>query len=93
MKAAKPTRRTPKSSTPKARSYEQIGEYWDAHDLATSGVADKPIEFSVDIKSRRFLVAIEPKLFAKVRRRAAKKGLTAERLLNLWVQEKCAAGR
>ncbi len=85
--------RKPISSTSKAQSYEQIGEYWDAHDLATSGAGGKPVDFGVDIQRRRFLVAIEPALFAKVRRRAAKRGLSAERLLNLWVQEKCAAGR
>ena len=85
--------RKPRSSTSKAATYEEIGEYWDSHDLVSVGVADKPAEFEVDIKRRRFLVAIEPTLFAKVRRRAAKKGLTAESLLNLWVQEKCAATR
>ena len=63
--------RKPRSSTSKAATYEEIGEYWDSHDLVSVGVADKPAEFEVDIKRRRFLVAIEPTLFAKVRRRAA----------------------
>jgi hypothetical protein len=89
----KRTTRKPTSSTSKARSYEEIGEYWDAHDLATSEAGSKAADFAVDIQQRRFLVAIEPTLFAKVRRRAAKQGLSAERLLNLWVQEKCAASR
>jgi len=83
----------PASSTSKARSYEEMGEYWDTHDLATSAEPRKAVGFSVDIRRRRYLVAIEPKLFAKVRRRAAKQGLSAEGLLNLWVQEKCAASR
>lgn len=83
----------PASSTSKARSYEEMGEYWDKHDLATAPAAGKAVDFSVDIRRRRYLVAIEPKLFAKVRRRAAKQGVSAERLLNRWVQEKCAASR
>lgn len=90
MKRANPKA---KSSRSKAATYEEIGEYWDSHDLVSTGVADKSAEFDVDIKRRRFLVAIEPTLFAQVRRRAAKKGLSAESLLNLWVQEKCAATR
>lgn len=89
----KRTTRTPASSISKARSYEAIGEYWDEHDLGSSVARGKTVDFTVDIQRRRFLVAIEPALFAKVRRRAAKRGLSAERLLNLWVQEKCAASR
>ena len=81
------------SSTSKAQSYEEIGEHWDSHDLASSGAGAEAADFTVAIQRRRFLVAIEPALFAKVRRQAAKKGLSAESLLNLWVQEKCAAGR
>ena len=83
----------PKSSRSTAATYERIGEYWDTHDMKNAGVADEPVHFDVDIERRRFLVAVEPKLFVQVRRRAAKRGLTAERLLNLWVQEKCAATR
>lgn len=89
----KRTTRKPTSITSKAGSYEEIGEYWDSHDLANSEAGSKAVDFSVNIQGRRFLVAIEPTLFAKVRRRAAKQGLSAERLLNLWVQEKCAASR
>jgi hypothetical protein len=85
--------RKPASSISKARSYEEIGNYWDTHDLPSSVAGSKAADFTVDIQRRRFLVAIEPALFAKVRRRAAKRGLSAERLLNLWVQEKCAATR
>ena len=89
----KRTTRKPASSTSMARSYEQIGKYWDEHDLDSSVADGKPAEFTVDIQRRRFLVAIAPALFAKVRRRAARRGLSAERLLNLWVEEKCAASR
>jgi hypothetical protein len=73
----------------RARSYEELGHYWDTHDVTAPEAAD----FSVDIRRRRYLVAIEPALFAKVRRQATKRGLSAGRLLNLWVREKFAAGR
>ncbi len=89
----KRTTRKPASSTSKARGYEEMGRYWDTHDLADAVAEGKPADFEVDIERRQFMVAIEPALFAKVRRRAAKQGLSAERLLNLWVQEKCAASR
>jgi len=89
----KPKTQKPRASRSRARSYQEIGEYWDAHDIPSSTMRDRAPKFSVDIQRRRFLVAIEPALFAKVRRRAAKKGLSAESLLNLWVQEKCAKSR
>jgi hypothetical protein len=89
----KPKRQKPRASTSRARRYEEIGGYWDSHDLPRSRPGGKVPDFSVDIHRGRFLVAIEPALFAKVRQRAAKKGLSAESLLNLWVQEKCAKSR
>ncbi len=70
-----------------------MGAYWDAHELPASAPKRKEVDFVVEIKRRQYLVAIEPDLIAKVRRRAAKQGLTAERLLNLWAREKCAASR
>lgn len=80
------------SSSSRVSSYEEMSEYWDTHDLTTEK-AGAPVDFAVDIRRRRYFVAIEPKLFAKVRRQATKRGLSAEGLLNLWVREKCAAGR
>ncbi len=89
-------KRTPRKSTSsksKARSYEEMGEYWDAHDVPALASGGRSVDFAVDIRRRRYMVAIEPALFAKVRRRAAKRGLSAEGLLNLWVREKCVANR
>ncbi len=81
------------SSVSKGKSYAAIGAYWDAHELPPTDAKRKSVDFAVDIRRRQYLVAIEPELFAKVRRRAAKQGVSAERLLNLWAREKCAASR
>ena len=87
----KPQRGT--STVSRAKSYEAIGAYWDSHEVPPADPKRKQVDFVVDIRRRRYLVAIEPNLFVKVRRRAAKRGLSAERLLNLWAREKCAASR
>jgi hypothetical protein len=90
------TKRKPpkgRSTVSKADSYEGMGAYWDAHDVPPADAKAKPVELAVAIRRRQYLVAIEPKLFARVRRRAAKQGMSAEDLLNLWAREKCAASR
>lgn len=81
--------RTP-SSNSKAESYEEIGAFWDTHDLADFVSEVRPASFSVNIKRRRYLVAVEPRLLQQVRKIAASRGLTSESLVNLWLKEKLA---
>lgn len=40
-----------RSSISRARSYREIGEYWDTHDLAEYWDQTEPAEFEVDIQS------------------------------------------
>lgn len=35
----------------KAKSYKEIGEFWDTHDLADYWAQTKSVEFEVDIQS------------------------------------------
>ncbi len=74
----------------KGRSYEGIGAFWDTHDLAECAPKTREVTFDVDIKRRRFLVAVDPGILKKVRQRAASQGLSPESLVNLWLQEKLA---
>jgi hypothetical protein len=77
-----------RSSLSNARSYKEIGEFWDTHDLSDYWDQTKPVEFEVDIQSEAVYYAIEPKLSAKISRIAKKRGVPAETLLNLWLKEK-----
>jgi len=77
-----------KSSISRARSYKEIGEFWDTHDLTDYWDQTKPVEFEVDIQSEAVYYPIEPKLSAKISRIAKKRGVPAESLLNLWLKEK-----
>jgi hypothetical protein len=79
-----------KSSISKARSYQEIGEFWDTHDVTDYWELTKPVEFEVDLESDVRLVALEPDLATKVNEVAWKKGVTLETLLNLWIREKLA---
>ncbi len=77
-----------KSSLSRARSYVEIGEFWDTHDLADYWDRAKPAGFEVDIRSEVTYYALDSALSAEVRVIAEHRGVSPETLVNLWVQEK-----
>lgn len=77
-----------KSSISKARSYREIGEFWDTHDLGDYWDQTHPVEFEVDLRSETTYYPVDSSLSTKVRELARQRGVSAETLLNLWVQEK-----
>jgi len=77
-----------RSSISKARSYKEIGEFWDTHDLADYWEQTQPVEFEVDIQSEVTYYPLDITLAAEVYSVAKRRGVSPETLLNLWVQEK-----
>ena len=77
-----------RSSISKARTYEEMGEFWDTHDLTDYWELTKPVEFTVDIKSETVYYSLEDSLDTRIQAVAQKHGVSSETLLNLWVQEK-----
>jgi len=77
-----------RSSISEAQSYRDIGEFWDTHDLADYWDQTEPAEFEVDILSEITYYALDSKLSEAVRSLARKRGVSADTLLNIWVQEK-----
>ena len=77
-----------KSSISKAHSYQEIGEFWDTHDLSECWDQTKPVEFEVEIQSEAIYYPIERKLSAQIAKIARRRGVSRETLLNLWLQEK-----
>ena len=73
-----------------AQSYREIGEFWDEHDLGEYWEQTGPAEFDVDIRSSAPYYPVETDLATRLRSIAAQRGISAETLLNLWVQEKAA---
>ncbi|MFN3466172.1 MAG: CopG family antitoxin [Candidatus Brocadiales bacterium] len=72
----------------KSGSYQKIGEFWDTYDLADCWDKTKPAEFEVDIQSEITYYAVEKELAEKLQTLAKRRGIPANTLLNLWVQEK-----
>ena len=77
-----------KSSISKASSYREIGEFWDTHDLAEYWDQTEPANFEVDIQSELTYYALDRELSESIRTIAKNRGVSANTLLNLWVQEK-----
>jgi hypothetical protein len=77
-----------RSSISQAKSYKEIGEFWDTHDLADYWDQTAPVEFEVDIQPETTYYALERQLSQKLAKVAEQRGVSAETLLNMWVQEK-----
>jgi hypothetical protein len=72
------------------RSYREIGEYWDSHSAGDLLDDSRRVEVEVDIKSKTHYYPIEQNLSRKIEHLAHERGVSAETLVNLWVQEKLA---
>lgn len=72
-----------RSSVSKAANLEGIGEFWDTHDLTDYDSNAPDVEFEI-----RSLIPIETELLAAIERQARLRGVKAETLVNLWLQEK-----
>jgi hypothetical protein len=77
-----------RSSISKARSYREIGDFWDTHDLSDYWDQTRSAEFEVDIQSEAIYYPVEPKLSSQIASIAKRRGVSPETLLNLWLQEK-----
>jgi len=77
-----------KGSISRARSYKELSEFWDSHNLGEYWEQLRPAEFEVDIQSQATYYPLEANLSADLRSIARKKGISPEVLLNLWVREK-----
>ena len=77
-----------KSSVSKARTYAQMGEFWDEHDLSDFWGKTKAARADVELESEESLYAIEKGLSETIRREAKERGVSPHTLVNLWLQEK-----
>jgi len=76
------------SAISKAGSYQEIGEYWDKHDLSEVWDKTRPARFDVSIESEQTLCGIEKELSQTIDRVARERGVSSQTLVNLWLKEK-----
>jgi hypothetical protein len=76
------------SSISKSATIEEMAEFWDTHDATDFEDETYEVEMDFDIQFHSHYVAIDPDLLQGLHRAAASRGLSAESLINLWLQEK-----
>jgi len=80
------------SSISKAKSIEEIGDFWGTHSLADYWDDTREASFTVRATRRR-LVAIDPEVYDQIETLARQRGISPETLVNLWVVEHLKKGR
>ncbi len=73
------------TSVSKAKTNEEIGEFWDSHDFTDFDTNVPDIEYTVS-----FAVPVEVELLSAIEKEARKHGVKVETLVNLWLQQKLA---
>jgi hypothetical protein len=73
-------------------SIEAAADFWDSHDLTEYEDQTTESEIRVDLVRRRRLFAVDPELAAKISDEASRRGLSAETLVNLWLNERLTPG-
>ncbi len=77
-----------KTSVSKAKSYEEIAAFWDTHDFADFWDKAQEVQFEVGIESETTYYAVDKTLSEQLQFVAQKRGVSADTLVNLWIQEK-----
>jgi len=71
------------SSISKADTIDIMGEYWDTHDFTEHDTEAPDVDFKVVCA-----VPVEVDLFSQVEQQAHLRGVSAETLINMWLQQK-----
>lgn len=69
-------------------SLDEAAEFWDTHDSADYEEHMRDVECEADIQRRFYMVSLDTDLYRRVSAIAQDRGVSAETLVNLWVQEK-----
>jgi hypothetical protein len=75
----------------KAKSLEEIGEFWDKHSLADYWDDTREVAFTVRAARRR-RITIDPDVYGQIEVLAHQRGISPETLVNLWVVEHLKKG-
>lgn len=75
------------TSISKARTLDEIAEFWEAHSLADYWDQTQEADFEVRAKRRR-RVTLEPSIYEHIESQARARGLLPETLVNLWLAER-----
>lgn len=77
-----------RSSISKAQTYEEIGRFWDEHDVSDYWDETEAVEFEVNIKESLMYYPLTQNLSDRLQKAAKEKGVAPRELLVTWIEEK-----
>lgn len=77
-----------KGSISNGRSYAEIGEFWDEHDLSGYWGKTRKVKFEVVLEPETTYYPISKDLSDRIRSEARKQGVSSDTLVNLWLEQK-----
>ena len=76
------------NSLPQHASVDELTEFFDSHDMGDYFEQMPEVEFTVDLKSRKHLVAIDEEVASKLSEIARTEKVSAEALVDAWLKER-----
>jgi hypothetical protein len=70
---------------------EELWGFWDTHSSADYEDVMESIEVEIDLSSSKVYCPVAKDLLTQIRTRARRQGVSAETLVNLWLQERLCA--
>ena len=80
-----------KTSLSRSRSLDELGEYWDTHDLADAWDQTREVKADIRLAWRRYIVAIESDVIRNLRRLARRRRVSCGLLINRLLRERLAS--
>jgi predicted transcriptional regulator len=77
-----------KASISHGKTYKEIGEFWDTHDLGDFWDKTKEADFEVDLKHDKYLFSLDEETVGKLTEIAKKKRTSSHKLIERWLKEK-----
>ena len=71
----------------KARTVEEIADFWDTHSLADHWDETHEVDFEVRMQ-RKCRVTLTPDIYEKIEKQAQEQGVLPETLVNMWLAER-----
>ncbi len=75
-------------SISKGKTYKEIADYWDSHDLSDVWDKTRKVDFELSVESELTYYPLDKVLSDEIQSMARKRGVSADTLINLWLQEK-----
>ncbi len=72
----------------KGKTYKEIADYWDSHDLSDVWDKTRRVDFELSLQSELTYYPLDKVLSDEIQSIARKRGVSADTLVNLWLQEK-----